>query len=164
VTVTLDSETLNELLHAVTLSEVQVPITEQRSMRVLVDELKVTGLDPAADGSRKGYITTSMKLRAPQLGLEISVDPRLSMNVIEEDSGRVLELRFEEVELPLPLGAVDIARLLPPLRYPAETISLIAGSQGDVQVRSRLAEVKMGREVLRFEFDIEVRPPDEPQP
>ena len=61
--------------------------------------------------------------------------------------------------MPLPLGSVNIARFLPPMRYPADNIFLLSGSHGNVPVRSRLDRVKLGRQVMRLEFAIEVLEP-----
>jgi hypothetical protein len=96
-------------------------------------------------------------VRVPQLGLAFAVEPRLSIGVRDEGQS-VIELRFESVVLPLPFGSVDIAGFLEPMRYPADSVFLLDGAQGDVQVRSRLASVKMGRERLRFEVTLEVEP------
>jgi len=158
VRVDFDSKTLNELLAAVTMQEVMVPITEERSLKVVFEELKLTGLAPNAGGDEQDYLLTELRVRVPQFGLELALEPRLSLGVTDVDAARSLELRFEKVELPLPLGSIDIARFLPPIRYPADTVYLLAGAQGNVQVRSRLARVRMGREVLQFEFDVDVQP------
>jgi hypothetical protein len=68
----------------------------------------------------------------------------------------VLELRFEEVEISLPLlGVINIARFLPPLRFPVDNVWLVAGVEGDVEVRSRLSTIEMGRKVVRLGFDLD---------
>ena len=158
VMVDFDSGTLNNLLAALTRQEIDVPVTKDHSLRVRLDELTLRGFDPTAGENRQGYILTALKLSVPELGLAASIEPRLSLNVIEEADLSVLELRFESVKLPLPLGSLEIARFLPPIRFPADQIYLMKGAAGDVQVRSRLARVRMGSDVLKFEFDVTVLP------
>lgn len=157
VTVEIDTASLNDLLSAATLQEVSVPITDQRKLTVLMDNLEVTGLDPAARN-----IKTSMRLRVPEIGLAVTVDPRVSLTVANEKDDSFLELRFDEVELPLPLaGPINIAGLLPPLRFPADHLWLVAGARGDVFVRSRLSRIAMGSRAISLEFEIDVRPRQE---
>ena len=72
----------------------------------------------------------------------------------------MLELRFEEVPLKLPFaGAINLAPLIPPLRYPTESVWLLAGARGDVPITTRLSAIRMGRQALRFIFDVDVAPP-----
>ena len=80
----------------------------------------------------------------------------MSLVVVREAGMSILELRFDEVRLPLLLGSVDAAPFLKPLRFPADDVFLLAGNSGDVAVRSRLSAVEMDVEVVRFEFDLEV--------
>ena len=59
----------------------------------------------------------------------------------------------------LPLaGPINIAGLLPPLRFPADHLWLVAGARGDVFVRSRLSRIAMGSRAIRLEFEIDVLP------
>ena len=156
VTVDFDAATLNELLPALTLDEIAVPISEDHAINVLLEELKVTGFQPATGDGGGGRIRTSLRLRVPQLGLSVSVEPTLSLHVVRAAGGDTLELRFERAELRLPLGGkVDVAGLLDPLVFPAENFFLIEGARGNVEVRSRLASVDVGQERIRLEFDLE---------
>jgi hypothetical protein len=154
VTVGFDVETLNEVLPALSATEIAVPIAGSRSVKVLLEEMRITGLDPAAVEGTSGHILTSMRLRVPQLGLDLPVHPRISLRAKELQTTSLLELRFEQAELPLPMGSIDVASFLPPLHFPAENLWLIAGARGDVQVRSRLIAIEMGTRVVRFEFDL----------
>jgi hypothetical protein len=56
------------------------------------------------------------------------------------------------------VGSIDVAPFLPPLRFPAENLWLVAGAEGNVEVRSRLSRIEMGRKVVRFEYDLETVP------
>jgi len=160
VTVGFDVATLNELLPALSAEEIAVPLSGSRSVGVRLEEMKVTGLDPAAGGeSGPGHILTSMRVRIAQLGIDLPVEPHLSLRVVDDASGSLLELRFEQVEIPLPLaGAIDIAAFLPPMRFPAENLWLVAGAEGTIEVKSELSGIEMGRNVVRFEFDLETVP------
>jgi hypothetical protein len=161
VTFEVDRETLNDVLGELTLDQVAVPLTASRSLLVRLKELEVTGFDPTA--GEHGQILTSVRLEVPDLGVNINTSPRISLNVIEQATGTLLELRFEKVELDLPLaGSINVARLLPPLRYPTDNVWLLAGTRGDVPVSSRLEKVVMGRNAIRFVFGIEVVPPESP--
>ncbi len=154
-TLGLDLETLNELLPALSAGEIAVPLGGGRPVGVLLENLRVTGLDPATD-SGPGHILTSMRVRIPQLGLDLPVEPRLSLRVVQQEAVSVLELRFEKVEVNVALvGTLDIAAFLPPLRFPAESLFHIDGAAGAVRVRSRLTGVEMGRNVVRLGFDLD---------
>ena len=101
-----------------------------------------------------------MRLKVPEVGIDMRVRPRISLRVNEIDGESSLELRFERVAFPLPLvGTINVARLLPPLRYPTDSIWFLAGARGNVPVASRLKNVEMGRQAIRFVFEVEVQPP-----
>ena len=156
----VDKETLNQILAELSLDQVAVPLSPQRTITVRLEELVVTGLDPAAGEKGQGYILTSMRLRVPDLGLNLRVEPRISLDVADEEGEAMLELRFEEVPLKVPFaGEINLAPLIPPLRYPTESVWLLAGARGDVPITSRLSAIRMGRQALRFVFEVEVRPP-----
>ena len=156
----VDKETLNRILAEVSIDQVAVPVSPQRTITVRLEELLVTGLDPAASEGGQGHILTSMTLRVPDLGLSLRVKPRISLDVVEQDGDTLLELRFEELPLNVPFaGAINLAPLIPPLRYPTDNVWLLAGARGDVPITSRLAKIQMGREALRFVFEVDVQPP-----
>jgi hypothetical protein len=156
VSVSFDRQTLNDLLPALTVNAIVVPLTDEQSIEVFLEDLEVTGFDPTAGVS--GQILTSMRLRVPQLGLDVVVESRLSLRVREQAQSSELEMRFERAELPLPLvGRIDVAGFLPPLRFPARNLFHIAGAQGEVQIVSKLSGIEMGQKVLRLTFDLEAR-------
>ena len=156
VTVGFDAETLNELLPAMTLEEVDVPLAGGRSLRVYIEDLKVLGFAPKSADGGSDRILTSVTLRVPALGLTVPVEPEMSLVVVRDAGVSMLELRFDEVRIPLPLGSVNAAPFLDPLRFPADEVFLIEGNRGDVAVRSRLSTIEMGVEVVRFEFDLQL--------
>jgi hypothetical protein len=154
----VDKQTLNDVLAEVTLDRVAVPITPKTVVTVMLEDLVVTGFDPTV--GEHGNILTSVRLRVPEIGVNIPVKPRISLNVYEQSEGVMLELRFEEVRFGVPLvGEVDAAPLLPPMRYPTDNVFMLAGARGDVPIETRLKSVRMGREALRFVFEVEVLPP-----
>jgi hypothetical protein len=158
-TIELDVPTLNVLLPALTPRAIDVPVAG-RTLRVELADLQVTGFDPAAGQGSEGHILTRVRVRVPELGLEMPIAPRLALGVIERDAASLLELRFAQAQLALPLlGAVDLATLLPPLRFPADSVFAVGGASGEVDVRSRLAGVRMGKGSIEFEFDLGVIEP-----
>jgi len=159
VVVTFDPATLNDLISSVAVRRIEVPIAGGRSVEVLLDKLEVQGFRPADGGGRADHILTRLSLRVPQFGLQVALKPHLSLQVVRRGESTSLELRFEEVVLPLPFGRIDLAPLLPPIRYPADSAFLLAGASGDVEVRSRVAHITMTEDLLRFEIALDVVPP-----
>ena len=159
VEVTFDVATINDLIASAAVQRIEVPVAGQRTVEVHLEELRVLGFRPPGDAPHQGFIQTSLKLRVPQLGVAVSVEPRLSLHVLEREGETVLELRFDRVELPLPFARINLAGLLPPIRYPADSAFLLAGAAGDVEVRSRVAGVTVTGDLLRFRIAVEVVPP-----
>ena len=157
VTVDIDAPTLNRILAAVSVTEVEVPISAQSSVTVELHDLKVIGFDPSPDEKKPGAILTAVRVVAPELGLEVLLEPRIAVAVVREGESSMLELRFEDLGLKVPfVGQINLATLVPPMRYPADNVFLLDGAQGEVPVTSRLRKIKMGRETIRFELDVEV--------
>jgi len=157
VTVDIDSATLNELLSAVTEQEVELEITNTRSLSVRLNDLKVLKLDPGAGDAGQGHILTSVRVRVADLGLDMTVEPRISLNVVRESGQSLIELRFEKLEMPLPLlGQFNLAGLLEPTRFPADNVWIVEGASGEQNVKSQLAGIEMGQETIRFKFDVAV--------
>lgn len=155
-TLGVDAATLNELLPAVAPRNVPVEITEGRTLDVELEDLKVVGFDPAAGADGKGQILTRVRIKIAELGLNVNLEPKLSLKVVQQAGISILELRFDNAEVPIPLaGTVDIGSFVPPLRFPAESLFYLQGMDGEVPFRSRLTDVKMGLKVLRFEFELE---------
>ena len=165
VDVIMDAETIGELLAALTPENLQVPIPGGQRLNVKISDLKVAGFDPAA-GNGQGHVLTSLTLNVPDLGLTVPVEPRVALEVVEQDGLQVCQLRFKEVKLDLSvLGSVDISRLLPAIRVPADHVAVARGARGDVHVRSKLVDVQMGTRALRLRFDVsvvEIEPPPAP--
>ena len=130
-------------------------------IRKRIEELKVTGFDPAAGNGSTGQILTRLRVSILDLGVAATIHPHLSLKVVERKGqsaieSNALELRFEQAEVPLPLlGNVDIGRLIPPLEFPAESFFMMQGADGDVPMRGWLTGVKMGQRMLQFEFELE---------
>jgi hypothetical protein len=159
VSFVIDRDTLGELLAALVADRVEVPLGPENTITVYLEDLKITGLDPSAGGERQGYVHTSLKVRVPEIGVELAVRPRISLNVAEKEGSSMLEVRFEELVLPLPLvNSINVAALIRPIRYDTDAVWLLDGARGDVPVSSSLKEIVMGREAIRFLFDVEVLP------
>ena len=159
MTIGFDTRTLNDVLPALTVRELEIPLSETSTIGVIVEDMRITGLAPGGGANGKGHILTTMRVRVPQFGLNLPVQSRLSLHITEDASGDLLELRFDQVEIQLPLaGRVDIAAFLPPIQFPAENAFRVQGADGDVRVRSKLSDIEMDEKVLRFEFDLSAGP------
>ena len=158
VGVEVDLETLNRLLGAVTRSRFDVELAAGTAVTVELQDLKVTGLAPATK-DKQNAILTAVTLVAPDLGLRVPLKPRVVLDVVQESGASLLELRFEDAGLAVPLvGRLNFARLAKPLRFPADNEFLIEGADGNVPVTSKLKGIEMGRDTIRFEFDVAVPP------
>jgi hypothetical protein len=159
VVVTFDVATINDLISSVAVRRIEVPLNEDTSIEVLIDELQVLGFVPASAGEHEGYIRTRLELRAPQVGLSLAASPQLALDVVQRESGSMLELRFQRIDLPLPFARVNLGPLVPPIRYPADADFLIAGATGDVAVTSRVTKVTVTEKLLRFDIALDVAAP-----
>jgi hypothetical protein len=159
VDVTLDAASLNELITAMAPKEVRVPLSEGRGVTLLIRDLKVDGFDPTEGGKQEGFVLTSLRLKVPELSLDLPLSPKLSLQVDEKNGKKVAYLRFEKVPLPLPItGSVDVAPLLPVLALPTDTAWTVAAQSGNVRVHTNLKEARMGAKNLRLSFDLEAAP------
>jgi len=159
VTLGIDLATLNELLPALAANEIQVPLPTGQTVGVRLENLRVNSLEPQGGPAGTGVILASMRVRIPQLGLDVPVDPQLSLHVKSDAGPSLLELRFEQAQVALPMaGSLDIATFLPPLRFPAEYAWRLAGAAGNVELKSKLTSIEMGRNVLRLAFDVDAGP------
>ena len=66
MTVGFDTRTLNDVLPALTASEIEVPLSETNTITVSIDRMRITGLQPGAGADGSGRILTSMRVRVPQ--------------------------------------------------------------------------------------------------
>jgi hypothetical protein len=158
VEITLDAGSLNELLAAMAPETVPVNLIGNRAVTLRIEDFRITGFDPAG-GGQLGHVLTSVRLRIPELGVDTPLQPRLSLQVRDQDGDKVAYFRFEKVPITLPLtGTLDIAPLLPLLPLPTDTSWTVNAQRGPVQVRTRLVEAQMGARNLRLTFELEVRP------
>jgi hypothetical protein len=157
VTVDIDKATLNEILNAVSVNRVEVPLSAENVIVVELHDLQVIGLLPATETGRRHAILTSVTVVAPDLGMRIPLKPRVALEVIEQAGVSVLEMRFEDLGLNIPLmGQINLAAMVPPMRYPATNSWMIPGARGDVPLTSRLSSIDMDQDRIRFELEIEV--------
>jgi len=157
VGVEIDTATLNRLLAAVAANRFDVDVGAGNVVTVELQNLQVTGLQPAPSAKERDSILTSVTVVAPQLGLRVPLRPRVVVDVVRENGASLLELRFEDTGLAVPLvGSINFARLAPPLRFPTDNTWAIAGAQGDVPLTSRLVGVEMQKDRIRFNFDVDV--------
>jgi len=161
VDITLDAASLNELLAGMAPEQVQVDLIAGRAVNIQLHDMKVTGFDPAAGPN--GEILTSVHVTIPELGIDTTLSPRLSVQMRQDEGAtRSCYLRFEKVMLALPLtGSVDIAPLLPTLPLMSETPYLINAAKGKVRVTPSLIEARTGAKNLRLGFDVVVAPAGE---
>ena len=159
VVVTIDSETLNEVLAEIARQEISVPVSETQTLTVRVEGLKITGFQPTGDELEPGLIRTTMKLEVAELGSSVPVEPGISLHVTGESGTTELEMRFAELMLRLPLmRPINVGGMLPPLRFPADNLFVLEGAQKDVRVASHLKGVRIQENGIRFDFGVEVQP------
>jgi len=152
---TFDLETLNRVLPALSASQVEVAITSQRSRVVELHEMEVVALEPGVDGAA-GRIATRLRVKVPALGLDVPLEPKLLLEIVERNGLGELQLRFDQVAIKIPLvGKIDLAPMLPPMLFPADNLWAIEGAEGNVTLRSRVTRIGMDRSELQFEFEID---------
>jgi len=156
IDVTLDAASLNGLLASMAPDHVDVGLTAGRSLTIQMKDLKVTGFDPAAGSN--GGVMTSLRLMVPELGIDIPVTPRLTLEIADAASGRKASfLRFDKVMLNLPLtGAIDVAALLPPLALLPDTAWVVNAASGKVRVKPNLVDARTGTKNIRLGFELEI--------
>lgn len=164
VEVTLDAATLNSFLVSVTPPSINVALPNGGSIALELRGVHVDGFAPSAGSNGRGHVLASMKVAIPALGLEFPMTPHLSLDVQEEKGEKVCILRFEKMEVPLPVsGGLDISSFVPVYRVPAEAAWTLSLRQGDVRVKSRLVDTHMGADALRLGFEIEMAPERAPE-
>ena len=161
VSVSFDTDTLNMMLRAASTQDVEIPISDDRTLLVQLREVRLLKLDPAAAGKTgRGYLRTAVELSIPEFNLDLSLKPTVVLDVIKGEQFNELEMRFAELKIPIPiLGEFDIAPFLHPLRYPAEDLWYLAGARGIVHLRSHLVGITMGQRAIRFDFELELTEP-----
>jgi hypothetical protein len=158
IDITLDAESLNGMLASMAPDHVDVNLAGGRSLSLLLKDLKVTGFDPAAGPN--GGVTTSLRLQVPALGLDVPVEPHLTLEINDGGGGRKASyLRFDKVVLNLPLtGSVDVAALLPPLSLVPDAAWIVESARGKVRVKPRLVDAKTGTKNIRLSYEIDMEP------
>ena len=158
IDVTLDAESLNGLLASMAPNHVDVGLTAGRGLTIQMQDLKVTGFDPTA--GRHGGVATSLRLVVPELGVDVTVEPHLTLEITEAAGGRKASfLRFDKVLLNLPLtGAVDVAALLPPLALMPDAAWIVNAARGKVRVKPNLVDAKTGTKNIRLGFTLDIEP------
>ncbi len=160
IEVTLDAESLNGLLASMAPDHVDLDLAGGRILTIRMEDLKVTGFDPTAGPN--GGVLTSLRLMVPELGIDIPVAPRLTLEIGDAGGARRASfLRFDKVMLNLPLtGAIDVAALLPPLALMPDTAWVVNAARGKVRVRPNLIDAKTGTKNIRLGFELQVEPAD----
>jgi len=161
VSVSFDADTLNMMLGAASTQDIELPVSENRTLLVQLREVRLVELEPAADGKRgRGFLKTAVELSIPEFGVELSLHPTVVLDVVKGERFNELEMRFHELSVPIPIvGEFDIAPFLQPLRYPAEDLWYLAGARGIVHLRSHLVDITMGQRAIRFDFELELTEP-----
>lgn len=157
VDVTLDQATLNDLVSKMAPERIPVALGGGRAVQLRLSGLQITGFEPAA--GERGHLVAALRLSVPELGVDVPVTPRLSLQFKAVEGKKVAYLRFEEVKVPLPLtGPIDVAPLLPPLPITTDTTWKVAAQRGPVRIEPKLVDATMGQKNLRLAFDLLVTP------
>jgi hypothetical protein len=159
VRIDIDRETLSGIVASLAATTVDVPIAGGTTLRVELRDVRVTGLEPGTPERPGDGIRTSVRVLAPDIGLDASITPRLALGLADVSGVPMLELRFAELPLTVPLvGRVDLARVVAPLRYPAQNVLTLPGGAREVDLTSRLSRIGMTADALRLEFDVRPTP------
>jgi hypothetical protein len=157
VDVTLDADTLNELLSKLAPDHVPVDLHSGKTLDLQLKDVKVTGFDPSAGPN--GGILTSLRLIVPELGIDTPVTPRLTLEVKDAGGRKACFLRFDKVNLNLPImGTIDVGSLLPPLPILPDRGWTVDSARGPVQVTPQLLDAKTGAKSIRVGFDLAITP------
>jgi len=157
VDVTIDQPTLNDLVSKMTPENIPVTLAGGVKVHLLLEDVRVTKLEPAA--GERGHVVTSLRLKVPELGLDVPVAPRLSVQFREGNGRKVAYLKFEEVRVPLPMtGPVDVSALLPLLPIVADNTWSVDSARGKMKVEPQLVDARLGTTSLRLGFDLSVTP------
>ena len=157
IDVTVDAETLSELLSVMVPPSAVLDLTPDNRVTLQIEDVRVTGFDPGAENG--GHILAAVRLVVPEIGLSVPLEPRLSLRKGEKDGRSLAYLQFENVTLAIPFsGPLDVASLLPRIPVPADQTNTIQTARGLFNVRTRLADTEIGSAAVRFMFDVEVSP------
>jgi hypothetical protein len=158
VTVTFDAATLNQLLPVVAPDRFLVSLAGTQ-VTVHVEELKVTGFDPAGGARGDGVVLASARIRIPQLGIDTQVEPHLAFVPRPMETPPAIELRFERFPVRMPLaGSVDVAGMIPAQLFPGGGTSALEGAHSDAEIQTKVVAVRVGRDAVRIELDVTAVP------
>ena len=162
VSVHFEAETLASLLAAASTQDIDIPVGDERTIRIELREIRLVQLEPAAEGSGgRGVLRTEIKLNIPEFDTKMTLKPIVVLDVVDVKGRSLFEMRFVELRVPVPIiGEFDIAPFVQPLRYPAEDLWYLPGARGTVHLRSRLTEITMGQRAIRFDFELEITDPE----
>ena len=159
VEVTIDAASLNELVGKMAPERIPVTLGMGRAVTIGLNDLKITGFEPAGGKNGNGRVSASVRLSVPELGLDTAVTPKLSLQFRDTNGKKVAYLRFEEVKVAMPVtGAIDIAALLPLLPISVDTAWNVESQRGEVRITPRLTDATGGQRNLRLGFDLDVKP------
>lgn len=157
---TLDAESLTRILTIVAPPQVAVGMAPGPNIEVKLEEMQVTGFEPSGPGGTGGLgrLLTKMRVRAPEIGLDVRVQPKVALEIRKQDGLSFAFLRFEQVQIPMPWGTLDAGPLLPSVPVQADHVFEIVGDNGTSGLRARLVEAKMTSTALRLTFDLDAAP------
>jgi hypothetical protein len=153
VSVSFDAETLNALLPALAPEEVAVSLGGN-PVRLRLTGLKVTGFEPAAAGGATGRILTSLRIQSSQLKIDLPAEPKLWLDVATDSGKPEIVLHFEHLVLPMLGASIDVAGLIPPMRFPVGGAFAVEAARGPVQLEGRVTAVNVGARYVRIDFDL----------
>jgi hypothetical protein len=158
IDVTIDAESLNGLFESMAPESVQVALGAGKSITIRLEDLRVKAFDPTA--GPHGGVTASLRLKVPDLGIDVPVEPHLILDIKDASGGRKASyLRFDKVVLNLPLtGSVDVAALLPPLALVPDAGWILNSARGKVRVRPHLVDALTGTKNIRLGFTLQIEP------
>ena len=156
IDVTLDAESLNGLLQSMAPDQVKVGLSAGTAVTIRMEDLKITRFDPTV--GQHGGVMTSLRLLVPELGIDMPVEPLLTLDILPTTGGRKASfLRFDKVVVKLPMtGAVDVAALLPPLALMPDAGWIVNSARGKVRVRPNLVDAVTGTKNIRLGFTLEL--------
>ena len=157
VDLTLDAQSLTRLLSILAPPTVQVGMAPAAAIEVAIQDIQVTGFDPAANGGL-GHLLTKMRLVSPQIGLNLEVTPRVALDIRKKDGLSFCYVTVQQMEIPMPWGKLDAATLLPSLPVRADHVYEVETSTGSAGLRSILTKATMSASDLKLTFALERAP------
>jgi hypothetical protein len=157
VDLTLDAQSLTKLLSILAPPTVQVGMAPAAAIEVAIQDIEVTGFDPAGNGGL-GNLLTKMRLVSPQIGLDMQVTPRVALDIRKKEGLSFCYVTFQKMEIPMPWGKLDAATLLPPFPVRADHVYEVETSTGSAGLRSILTKATMTASELKLTFALDRAP------